>query len=308
MPNKMNALTAGSLPISGQTALYALFGSPVAHSLSPAMYNLCFEHHGLDARYLAFDVGASDMAQAMDAMRLLNIRGANVTMPGKQAAARLVDERSIVVEITGACNTIVNREGRLAGHCTDGEGLVAALRAAGIDIRGRRVVLLGAGGAAAAIMVQCAADGAAQVDVLNRRSARYEQAGKMIERLSDQHGIRSVMLHDWADQTRLLSCITAADILINATSVGMAPAAAAVPLPSDCRLDHLTALVDIIYNPTETALMRMGREQGVPAVLNGHGMLLYQGAAAFRLFTGLDMPIYRVAASVFGLEQEPDPS
>ena len=136
-------------------------------------------------------------------------------------------------------------------------------------------------------------DGAAQVDVLNRRSARYEQAGKMIERLSDQHGIRSVMLHDWADRTRLLSCITAADILINATSVGMEPAAAAVPLPSDCRLDHLTALVDIIYNPTETALMRMGREQGVPAVLNGQSfvttLLLYKGSARTSLFCVLPL-------------------
>lgn len=305
MPHEMNGSPVSGLPISGHTALYAIFGSPVAHSLSPAMYNLCFEHYGLDARYLAFDVGASDMARALDAMRLFRLRGANVTMPGKQAAARLVDERSLVVEITGACNTIVNRDGYLTGHCTDGAGLIAALRAGGIDIRGRRIALLGAGGAAAAIMVQCATDGAAQVDVLNRRSARYKAAGRMIERLSERQGTRSVALHDWADQTALRSCIAAADILINATSVGMAPASDAVPLPPACRLGHLTALVDIIYNPAETALMRMARHQGVPTVLNGYGMLLYQGAAAFRLFTGLDMPVSRVAETVFGLDPGP---
>ena len=146
--------------IKGTTGLLALIGSPVGHSGSPDMYNFCFRYHNLDYSYMAFDIKEDQVPAALDAMRLFKMRGCNVTMPCKTAAAQNMDELSPAARIIGAVNTIVNENGKLIGHMTDGIGFVENLRDHGVDVKGKKLVILGAGGAATAIQVQCALDGA----------------------------------------------------------------------------------------------------------------------------------------------------
>ena len=146
--------------ISGTTKLFGLIGSPVSHSASPAMQNYGFQACGVDGAYLAFDIKEEEVPEFIKSMRLLNIQGCNVTMPNKTAAAQNMDELSPAAELIGAVNTIVNRDGKLYGHITDGEGFVANLKDHGISVEGKDIVIFGAGGAATAIQVQCALDGA----------------------------------------------------------------------------------------------------------------------------------------------------
>ncbi|MGI6078237.1 MAG: shikimate dehydrogenase [Fastidiosipilaceae bacterium] len=288
--------------ISGHTKLYCLLGNPVAHSLSPAMYNYSFLNHGIDACYTAFKVSEEDMPKALSAVCALGIKGGNVTMPGKTAAAKLCHELSDAAEIIGACNTFVNEGGRLIGHMTDGLGFTDSLRLRGYAPEQKRIVLLGAGGAATAILVQCALEQAAQIHVFNRRSPRFIAIGQVIERLKDHQPSVDIHLFDWTDVQQLQRSIAAADLLINATNIGMAPHIDQLPLPDvNCLRDDL-AVADIIYNPEETKLMKCAREKGAPLVIGGHGMLLYQGRAAYKIFTGLEMPVKDVGREIFGIE------
>ena len=153
--------------IKGTTGLLALIGSPVGHSGSPDMYNFCFRYHNLDYSYMAFDIKEDQVPAALDAMRLFKMRGCNVTMPCKTAAAQNMDELSPAARIIGAVNTIVNENGKLIGHMTDGIGFVENLRDHGVDVKGKKLVILGAGGAATAIQVQCALDGATSISIFN---------------------------------------------------------------------------------------------------------------------------------------------
>ena len=153
--------------IKGTTGLLALIGSPVGHSGSPAMYNFSFQYHNLDYAYMAFDIKEDQVPAALDAMRLFKMRGCNVTMPCKNKVAQCVDELSPAAKIIGAVNTIVNEDGKLVGHITDGIGFVRNLKEHGVDVKGKKMVVLGAGGAATALTVQCALDGAASIAIFN---------------------------------------------------------------------------------------------------------------------------------------------
>ena len=159
--------------ISGTTGLLCLLGSPVGHSGSPAMYNFSFQKQKIDAAYVAFDVTKEQMPEALNAMRLFKMRGGNVTMPCKNVAATLMDELSPAAKIIGAVNVVVNDDGKLIGHITDGIGFVRNLQEHGIDIKGKHLVVLGAGGAATAIQVQAALDGAKQITIFNRQDEFY---------------------------------------------------------------------------------------------------------------------------------------
>jgi len=161
--------------ISGTTGLLALIGSPVGHSGSPAMYNYSFEKLGLDYAYVAFDIKEHEVKDALDAMRLFHMRGMNVTMPDKTEAAKYVDELSPAAEIIGAVNTIVNDDGKLKGYITDGEGFVNNLKDYGVDVRGKKITVAGGGGAATAIQVQCALDGASGITIFNMKDAFFER-------------------------------------------------------------------------------------------------------------------------------------
>lgn len=169
--------------IKGTTGLMMLIGSPVGHSGSPDMYNFSFRYHKQDYAYMAFDIKEDQVGAALDAMRLFKMRGANVTMPCKNEAARLVDELSPAARIIGAVNTIVNEDGKLVGHITDGTGFVQNLREHGVEVKDKKMVVLGAGGAATAIQVQCALDGAASISVFNPNDPFLERARQTAEKL-----------------------------------------------------------------------------------------------------------------------------
>ena len=286
--------------INGHTKLYALIGSPVGHSGSPAMQNYSFEKLGLDCAYLAFDIPLEKTKDALDAFRTLHVGGFNVTMPCKTEVARLVEHLSPAAELIGACNTVVVEvDGTMTGHNTDGVGFVRNLKEHGVEVKGQKIVLLGTGGAATAIAVQAALDGAAEIAIFNQKDEFYANGEKTVEKLRKAvPGISSVSINDLGDTELLREAVKNADILVNATRAGMSPLEDVIPVPEDVLRPEL-AVADVVYNPRETLLVRKAKEAGCRAAVGGIGMLLWQGAAAFELFTGQEMPAAEVKEKFF---------
>lgn len=283
--------------ITGHTRLTGLLGSPVSHSISPMMHNESFKQLDLDYIYLAFDVGAEDMKTAVEGLRTLNVRGFNVTMPGKNVMATLCDKLSPAAEISGAVNTVVNDNGILTGYTTDGIGYMRAARDAGYDIIGKKMTLLGAGGAATAVLVQAALDGLSEISVFSIRDAFWDRAVKTVKALNERTSCK-VTLYDFDDESILRREIAESAILTNGTSVGMAPNIDR-SIITDISMFHEDLIVsDVIYNPRETKLLKLAKEAGC-ATFNGLYMLLYQGAEAFRLWTGQDMPVDLIKEKYF---------
>ncbi|GAB5056695.1 shikimate dehydrogenase [Companilactobacillus alimentarius] len=274
--------------ISGTTGLFILLGSPVGHSGSPAMYNFSFQKQGLDYAYMAFDVKKEQMPQAIDALRLFKVRGSNVTMPCKSVAATLVDDLSPAAKIIGAINVIVNDNGKLTGHITDGIGFVRNLKENGVDVSGKKLVVLGAGGAATALQVQCALDGAKEISIFNRDDEFYKNAEKTKEKIGEAKPEVKVNVYPLDDQAKLKSEISQADILVNATVVGMKPLDGQSLVDKKYLRPDLV-VADTVYNPLKTKLIEDAEDLGC-TVAPGKGMLLWQGAAAYGLFTGKEMP------------------
>ena len=164
------------MDISGKTRLFGLIGSPVEHSKSPAMYNYCFDKWKLDYKYLAFDVDKNQTADAIQAFRTFQMKGANITMPCKQEVLKYLDEISPAARLVGACNTIVNHDGVLTGYITDGEGYIENLRHEGVEVKGKKISLLGACGVSSAIQSQALLDGAREIAVFNKKDAFWEKA------------------------------------------------------------------------------------------------------------------------------------
>lgn len=286
------------MKISGRTKLYGLFGSPVEHSKSPAMYNYCFEKWGLDNVYLAFDVPAEEAGKAIEAFRTMGMKGANVTMPCKQAVVPYLDAVSDAVRLSGACNTIVEQDGKLTGHNTDGEGYVINLKAHGVDIRGKKLVLLGAGGASTAIQVQSLLDGAERISVFNQKDAFWDRAEAKIQELQKEFPDRIIELLDLADEALLAKKLGEADILTNATRVGMKPLDDLSLIKDLSLLRPELVVADTVYEPEETKLLKDAKAQGCKTV-GGLGMLLYQGAAAVKLYTGREMPVDEIKKELY---------
>lgn len=283
--------------ITGKTVLTGLLGSPVSHSISPMMHNEAFRQLNLDYIYLAFDVGIEGMEAAVNGLRTLNVRGFNVTMPGKNIMPSLCDKLTPAAEICGAVNTVVNDNGTLTGYTTDGTGYLRAVEDAGHNIIGKKMTMLGAGGAATAIFVQAALDGVSEISIFNNRSKNFERAQTIINKLRE-HTSCKVNLFDYEDEAILRREIGDSSILINGTSVGMAPDTDC-SIIADTTMFHKDLVVsDIIYNPRETKLMKLAKEAGCQA-FNGLYMLMYQGAEAFKLWTGQDMPIDIIKAKYF---------
>lgn len=275
--------------IKGTTGLLALIGSPVGHSGSPDMYNFSFRYHNLDYAYLAFDIQEDEVPAALDAMRLFHMRGCNVTMPCKNKAAACVDELSPAARIVGAVNTIVNENGKLIGHITDGIGFVRNLKEHGVDVKDKKMVVLGAGGAATALQVQCALDGAASISIFNPDDPFLDRARTTAEKLKAEVPDCQVTVYCLEDQERLRAEIANADILVNGTLAGMKPHDD-VSLIDKSMLHKNLVVADVVYNPIETKLLREAKEAGCKQTVGGKGMLLWQGAAAYKLYTGLEMP------------------
>ena len=286
--------------INGHTKLYALIGSPVGHSGSPAMQNYSFQKLGIDAAYLAFDVPLEKTKEALDALRTLHAGGFNVTMPCKTAVAQLVDRLSPAAELVGACNTVVIEEdGTMTGHITDGSGFVRNLREHGVEGTGKTIVLLGTGGAATAIAVQAALDGVEEIAIFNRKDEFYANGEKTVEKIKNAvPGIGKVYIEDLDNREVLKSVIAESDILVNATRAGMSPLDDVIPVPEEFLHKDL-AVADVVYNPRETLLIRKANEAGCRAAGGGIGMLLWQGAEAFKLFTGQEMPADEVMEKFF---------
>ncbi len=286
--------------INGHTRLYALIGSPVGHSGSPAMYNYSFDKLGIDAAYLAFDIPLEKVEDAVAALRTLNVGGFNVTMPDKTAVAGLVDRLSPAAELVGACNTVVVEEdGSLTGHITDGIGFVRNLKEHGVEVKGKKTVLLGTGGAATAIAVQMALDGVNEIAIFNRKDEFFANGEKTVEKIRKAvPSIGNIYIEDLDNRELLKQVIGESDILINATRAGMSPMEDVLPVPAEFLHKDL-AVADVVYNPRETLLIKKAKEAGCRAAVGGIGMLLWQGAAAFELYTGKEMPAQEVMERFF---------
>lgn len=284
--------------ITGHTGLLALIGSPVGHSGSPAMYNYSFEKLGLDYVYVALDIKEHEVKDAIHAMKLFHMKGGNVTMPDKVEAAKYMDELSEAAKIIGAINTIVNDNGKLTGHITDGEGFVNNLKDHGIDIRDKKITVAGGGGAATAIQVQCALDGAREITIFNKKDAFFERTIQTADKIKKAVPGIVVNVYDIDDVGKMTEEIQNSDIFANATIVGMKP------MDDQSVVKDLTAfheglvVADAVYNPVETKLLKEAKEAGCITV-GGKGMLLWQGVSAFKLFTGQDMPVEEVKEKFF---------
>ncbi len=284
--------------ISGKTGLLGLIGSPVGHSGSPAMYNYCFEKLGLDYAYLAFDIKVDEVEKAIEAIKTFRMRGGNVTMPCKNETVKYMDELSPAARIIGAVNTIVNEDGRLIGHITDGKGFVDNLRDHGVEIAGKKIIVCGGGGAAAAIQVQCALEGAREISVFNIKDAFFERTLQLAEKIRQEKPECIVNVYDIADIEKMREEIASSDILANATIVGMKP------MDNESVVKDVTmyrpglVVVDAVYNPKETKMLREAKAAGCTCI-DGQGMLVWQGAEAFKLYTGQEMPVQEVKELFF---------
>ncbi len=274
----------GSNVISGKTRVCGLIGDPVGHTVSPAMHNAAFRELGLSYIYLPFRVRKEELDQAIQGMKALNIRGWNVTTPHKVAVMPLLDEIDPVAKRIGAVNTIVNDDGLLRGYNTDAGGFLQALLDRGIDPEGKNVVILGAGGASRAISFILAERGA-HLAILNRQPT-LDRALELAQRISAEFGQEVTALGLNAEN--LASCLARADLVVNATSVGMCPDDDQTPVPAELLRPGLV-VYDIVYNPVRTRLLREAEAAGAQ-VIGGVEMLVGQGALAFTKWTGKEAP------------------
>lgn len=271
------------MKIDGYTRLAAVVANPIKHSISPFIHNQAFEATNTNGVYLAWEVEGTDLAETAANIRRYQMFGINLSMPYKEQVIPYLDQLSEEARLIGAVNTVVNREGTLIGYNTDGKGFFKSLPS--FKISGKRMVLLGAGGAAKAILAQAILDGVSQVSVFVR-STSIEKTRPYLEKLQNETGFKAD-LFALEDVSELQARITDSDLLVNATSVGMD--GVSLPIPSSVVLPEKLLVADVIYQPFETPFLNWARNQGNHAV-NGLGMLLYQAAEAFQLWTGKEMP------------------
>ncbi len=263
-----------------------MFGCPVEHSLSPAMHNAAIAALGLHYTYIPFSVRPDDIGPAIHSLTTLGIVGINLTIPHKERVLPFLDEVAAEARAIGAVNTVHNVDGRLVGYNTDGDGFAAPLARLGWIPSGGVAVLLGAGGAARSVAHRLAREGASVV-LANRT---LERARCLADEVNALAGRQAANALDAGDREALGAAVARADLLVNCTSVGMHPREDEMP---DVPVQAFRAgllVYDLIYNPPETALLRAARAAGA-ATLNGVQMLVHQGAAAFRIWTGMDPPV-----------------
>lgn len=283
--------------ITGHTILTGLLGSPVSHSISPLMHNDSFKLLNLDYVYLCFDVDTTTLKTAVDGLKVMGVRGFNCTMPDKNLMCELADKLSPAAQMIGAVNTVVNDNGILTGHNTDGIGYMKAVKDAGHDIIGKNMTLLGAGGAATAICVQAALDGVSSINVFSIKDQFFNRAQNLVDKINSNTKCKAA-LYELDDKSILNKSIEYSHILTNATSVGMAPNTDNCIIKDENVFRPELIVSDVIYNPRETKLINMAKSHGCKT-FNGLYMLLYQGAEAFKLWTGKDMPVEQIKAMHF---------
>ena len=279
------------MKIDGYTRLAAVVANPIKHSISPFIHNSAFEATNTNGVYLAWEVDAAELAETVANIRRYQMYGINLSMPYKEQVIPYLDQLSAEACLIGAVNTVVNREGTLIGYNTDGKGFFKSLPS--FKISRKRLVLLGAGGAAKAILAQAILDGVSQISVFVRSSS-MEKTRPYLEKIQNATGFR-VDLFALEDVQDLQDSITKADLLVNATSVGMD--GTSQPIPTSIVLPEKLMVADVIYQPFETPFLKWARNQGNQSI-NGLGMLLYQAAEAFELWTGKEMPTDQIWESL----------
>jgi shikimate dehydrogenase len=271
------------MTISGKTRVCGVIGDPIEHSLSPIMHNAAFQALDLDYVFLAFKVKPACVTDAVNGMRALNIRGFNVTMPHKKTVMASLDRIDLSAQIINSVNTILSKENLLFGFNTDGVGAVRALKENGVELKGRKVLLLGAGGAARAIAYAMAKE-ADELAVLNRTVKDAQALARLVEKAANKRIVAGSLSLEDIDAN-----LQDSDILINATSVGMKPRPDETPVPIELLRKNLS-VIDIVYNPLETKLAKDAKAVGAK-VVSGVEMLIYQGAASFEIWIGKSAPV-----------------
>ncbi|MFZ3064395.1 MAG: shikimate dehydrogenase [Nitrospirota bacterium] len=274
------------MKITGKTKIVGIFGYPVEHTFSPLMHNAAFSALGLDYSYIPFEVRPEDLKRAVEGIRALNIRGVNITVPHKEAVIKYLDELSKEAKLIGAVNTIENKGGKLIGHNTDGRGFIKSLLDdAKTRVKGKSVLLLGAGGAGKGVAVSCALEGASEITIANRTVKRADELVGYLKRNFKKTKFSVIPL----DGHELAKGIAGADILINATFIGL-KGKGLLPI-SQKDLHRDLVIYDLIYNPQITLLLKIAGRAGVKKAVNGLGMLIHQGALAFQIWTGKKPPV-----------------
>lgn len=283
--------------ITGHTKLICLLGNPVAHSISPAMHNLSFETLGLDYVYLAFPTETSQFDSTVSFLKQTGAWGFNCTMPCKRIAAERCDELSPAARLMNSVNTVLIRNGKLIGHNTDGVGYMRSVIDAGHQIIGKEMTLLGSGGAASAILTQAALDGVSKIHVFARKGNSWNLIQTQIDALNQETSCQ-IFLNELNDETILRRSLSESALLVNASSVGMAPNTDGCLIPDHSYFHPELVVSDVIYNPRQTKLLQLAQTAGL-STFNGMYMLLYQGAEAFRIWTGQEMPVDLVKRTLF---------
>ncbi len=286
-----------SLPslISGKTQLIGLIGWPTSHSVSPAMHNAAFAELGLEWCYVPLPVAtepAERIGEALTGLRALGLRGANVTVPHKQAVMPYLDQRSPAAQAIGAVNTIrIEPDGALFGDNTDARGFVADLRDHGVDPTGQRVLVLGAGGSARAVVYGLAEAGASRIAICNRG---VDRAQTLAAEMQLHFPTCAISAHPLTETVADMAPTT--DLIVNTTSLGMTPNIATSPWPDDVSFRVDQTVYDLVYNPPETRLLQKAAAEGAQTI-GGLGMLIWQGALAFELWTGQVPPVKTMRAA-----------
>ena len=284
--------------ISGQTIICGIIGDPIEHTMSPAMHNAAFKALGLDYVYIPFKVKSLELKKAAEGIRGLNFRGMNVTIPHKVAVMQFLDRIDPLAEKIGAVNTIVNDGGILTGYNTDATGFLQTLHDRNVEPAEKKVLLLGAGGAARAISHILTRE-KAQLTILNRKQ-ELSWAEDLAARLSRNY--KADIKAGELTNENLKKAINAADLLVNATSLGMSPDVDETPVPADLLHANLTVF-DIIYNPLPTRLLREAKAAGAKTI-DGLEMLVRQGAASFEIWTKIKPPVDVMRQAVLSLLQK----
>lgn len=282
--------------ITGHTKSICIIGQPVEHSLSPAMHTFSFEHLGVDCVYLAYEVTPEELEAAPTGLKNLGFLGYNITMPHKREIIQYLDEVSEEARIMGAVNTVAIRDGKAIGFNTDGAGFMRSLAENGIDVIGKKITLIGPGGAGSAIYVQAAFDGVAEIDIFRRNNGRNDATDERVKKVAEATGCK-IRLLDLADEETFQRSIAESALLVNASQVGMGELEGQSLVPAEYLVDGL-AVADIIYAPRKTKLLLDAEERGLKT-LNGLGMLLWQGAIAEDIWIGKEMPTELVEKRFF---------
>lgn len=271
--------------ITGETKILGIIGYPIEHSFSPIMHNAALKEAGLNYCYLPFQVKPEYLKDAVKALRVLNIIGVNVTIPHKERVMEFLDEIEESAKLVGAVNTIYQKEGKLIGTNTDAPGFLNSLQNFGFNPEGKRVVILGAGGAAKAVAFSLARAGVYYMCIINRTISKAQDLTKKIA----PHIIKGIVKATLYNEENIKEEMKTADIIINATSCGMWPKIEETPVQSFPDLKEGTLVYDLIYNPLKTKFLKKAEEKGAK-VISGEDMLLQQGAISFQIWTGKPAP------------------